>query len=349
MPTILDSPRNRRLAAIGIGSVVGLRLLERTLAGDLSGQVALITGGSRGLGLALARELGAQGCKLAICARDESELNETALELRAAEYEVLAEVCDVSDRPQIEAFVALVERHYGRIDLLITSAGEIQIGPVQDLTVEDFERIMAIDFWGTLYPVMAVLPGMRARKAGRMALITSIGGKIATPHLLPYTTAKFATVGLAEGLSAELAPDGIQVTTVVPGLMRTGSHIQARFTGGQDQREADFAWFATGASMPIAPSAESAARTIIDAIRHGKSEVIFPWYMSLASRANGAFPSLGNRALRLFEALLPDRPPEPTEPNITEPGEPIEDRSESRLLETLTTLGRAAETEYNQQ
>jgi len=348
MPSVFDSMRNRRLAAIGVGSYVGMRLLERARAVDLFGQVALITGGSRGVGLALGRELGAQGCELAICARTESELSEAADELRAAGYEVLAEVCDVSDRVQIEDFVARVERHYGRIDLLVTCASEIQVGPVQDLSVEDFERIMAIDFWGTLYAVMAVLPGMRARKAGRMALITSIGGKIATPHLLTYSTAKFATVGLGEGLTAELAPEGIQVTTVVPGLMRTGSHIQARFTGGENQREADFAWFATGASMPIDPSAGSAARTIIDAIRHGKSEVIFPWYMSLASRANGAFPGLGNRAMRLFELLLPDRPSEPTELVTTEPGEPIEERSDSQILETLTTLGRAAETDYNQ-
>jgi NAD(P)-dependent dehydrogenase (short-subunit alcohol dehydrogenase family) len=348
MPIILDSDRTRRLTALGIGGLAGLKLLQRTLAADLSGQVALITGGSRGLGLALARELGAQGCKLAICARDESELTKAANELRAAGYAVLAEVCDVSHRVEIEAFVAEVEGHYGQIDLLITCAGEIQVGPVHDLTVEDFERIMAIDFWGTLYAVLAVLPNMRARQAGRIALITSIGGKISTPHLLTYSTAKFATVGLGEGLSAELAPAGIHVTTVVPGLMRTGSHIQAHFTGGADQRDADFAWFATGASMPIAPSAGSAARTIVDAIRHGKSEVIFPWYMSLASRANGAFPGLGNRALRLAELLLPDRPPEPGEPVATEPGEPIEDRSDSQVLETLTTLGRAAETDYNQ-
>ncbi len=186
-----------------------------------------------------------------------------------------------------------------------------------------------IDFFGTLYPIMAVLPGMRARKTGRIALITSIGGRIATPHLLTYSAAKFATVGLGEGLAAELSRDGITVTTVVPGLMRTGSHIQARFTGGEEQREADFAWFATGASAPISPPADKAARIVVNAIRRGKHEVTFPWPFALVSRLHGLAPSTTIRLMQIAETLLPDRPTPPGESATTERGEPIEDRSDS--------------------
>jgi NAD(P)-dependent dehydrogenase (short-subunit alcohol dehydrogenase family) len=336
------------LLALGAGGLIGLKLLQRRNRADLTGQAALITGGSRGLGLELARELGAHGCKLAICARDRAELDRAAAELGDAGYDVFAEVCDVSDNDAVTAFVRNVEAHYGQIDLLITNAGEMQVGPVHELSVADFERIMSIDFFGTLYPIMAVLPGMRARKAGRVALITSIGGRIATPHLLTYDAAKFATVGLGEGLAAELSRDGIVVTTVVPGLMRTGSHIQARFTGGEEQREADFAWFATGASAPTSPPADKAARTVVDAIRRGKLEVTFPWPFALVSRLHGLAPGTTIRVMQMAEALLPNRPPSPGETVATEQGEPIKERSDSTTLHVVTKLGRDAEIDFSQ-
>lgn len=99
---------------------------------------------------------------------------------------------------------------------------------------------------------------MRARRRGRIVNITSIGGKVGMPHLLPYTCAKFATVGLSEGLRAELGREGIRVTTIVPGLMRTGSHLKAMFRG---QHEQEFTWFSLGASLPlVSMGAERAAR-----------------------------------------------------------------------------------------
>ena len=224
----------------------------------------------------------------------------------------------------------------------------MQVGPLQALTIAEFERTMNIDFYGTLYSVMAVLPGMRARKSGRIALITSIGGRIASPHLLPYTTAKFATVGLGEGLAAELSRDGITVTTVLPGLMRTGSHIQARFTGGEAQRAADFAWFAAGASAPISPPADKAARTVVDAVRRGKHEITFPWPFVLASKFHGLAPNATIRVMQLAESLLPHHPSTAEDGTITERGEPIEDRNDSAVLRTVTRLGRAAESDFNQ-
>lgn len=348
MSSFPDASILKRAAVLGIGGVAALSLIDRLRAVDLERKIALITGGSRGLGLALARELGEQGCKLAICARTEDELQDAAGELRASGYDVFAEVCDVSDRDAVMAFVASVEAHYGQIDLLITNAGEIQIGPVHELSAADFERTMDIDFWGTFYPIEAVLPAMRARKNGRIALITSIGGRIAAPHLLPYATAKFATVGLGEGLAAELNRDGITVTTVVPGLMRTGSHIQARFTGGEEQREADFAWFATGASAPTSPPADKAARIIVDAIRRGKHEVTFPWMFAVVSRLHGLAPGTTIRVMQIVDAFFPHRDPEPGETPTVERGEPIEERNDSATLHAVTRLGREAESDFNQ-
>ena len=348
MSRFLVSTPARRAAVLGLGGLVGLEVVKRLRRAELDESVALITGGSRGLGLALARELGEHGCKLAICARDQEELDRAAAELREAGFDVFAGVCDVSDSAAVQAFVASVEAHYGQIDLLITNAGEIQIGPVHELSAADFERIMNIDFWGTFYPIEAVLPAMRARKAGRIALITSIGGRIATPHLLPYSTAKFATVGLGEGLAAELARDGITVTTVVPGLMRTGSHIQARFAGGEEQRAADFAWFAAGASAPTSPPADKAARTIVDAIQRGKHEVTFPWMFALVSRFHGLAPGTTIRVMQIVDALFPHRDPELGETPRVERGEPIQERSDPAILHAVTKLGREAEDDFNQ-
>jgi NAD(P)-dependent dehydrogenase (short-subunit alcohol dehydrogenase family) len=200
--------RRRQLWKAGAalaGGVTGRELVARWREADLTGQVALVTGGSRGLGLAIARELAANGCRLALCARTETKLNTAAAELREARTEVFTVVCDVADEASVNRMTAAVLAHYGQIDVLFTNAGIVEIGPLADLELSDFQEAMDVMFWGTLYPILAVVPGMRARGAGRIATITSIGGRLAVPHLLPYTAAKFAAVGLSEGLAAELA------------------------------------------------------------------------------------------------------------------------------------------------
>ncbi|MGH2615695.1 MAG: SDR family NAD(P)-dependent oxidoreductase, partial [Thermomicrobiales bacterium] len=307
-------------------------------------QVALVTGGSRGLGLALSRELARQGCRLAICARDASELATARTNLEQLGAEVLAIPCDVSDRVQVAAMAETVERHFGRIDILVNNAGIIVVAPLASLTHADFERVMAANFWGVLNPTLAVLPGMRARGDGRIVNITSIGGKLAMPHLLPYDCAKFAAAGLSMGLRAELAGAGIAVTTVVPGLMRTGSHLHAEFGGNP---EAEYRWFALGASAPspVAVSAERAARTIVSAVRRGDAECTFPLSAVAASRFAGLLPGTAANALTLVDRFLPAAP---LYPPAMEPGAAIETGVDSPLFNAATTLGRAAAEEYNQ-
>lgn len=187
-----------------------------TLLGmELSGRVALVTGASRGLGFLLARELAAQGCRVAICARDPEELGRARAALEREGAQVLAVPCDVADRVQVERLVADTVARFGSLDVLVTNAGVIQAGPLGTMRVEDFEDALAVMFWGVVLPTLAALPHLRAGR-GRIVTITSIGGKIASPHLLPYDCAKFAAVGFSEGIGAELAREGIRVTTVVP-------------------------------------------------------------------------------------------------------------------------------------
>ncbi|HVV47434.1 MAG TPA: SDR family oxidoreductase, partial [Bryobacteraceae bacterium] len=191
------------------------------------GKIVLITGGSRGLGLAMAREFGSHGATVAICARDEAELKAAQADLARRGVRAHAFPCDISNRDQVFRMIAEATGQLGRIDILVNNAGILKVGPFSQMDVADFEDAMKVMFWGPLYATLAVLPAMRARGEGGIVNITSIGGKVSMPHLLPYSCAKFAAVALSEGLRAELAPSGIRVTTIAPGLLRTGSHLRA--------------------------------------------------------------------------------------------------------------------------
>src|SRR5262249_28290720 len=172
----------------------------------------------------------------------------------------------------VEQLIAATITRFGTIDILVNNAGEIQVGPVQSLTIEDFKAAMDVMFWGMVYSSMAVLPHLLRKESGRIVNITSIGGKVAVAHLLPYDSAKFAALGFSEGLRAELKGTGITVTTVVPGLMRTGGHLNASFQGDVE-REA--VWFGLGATLPgISINADRAARKIVHAAARGEAETI---------------------------------------------------------------------------
>jgi NAD(P)-dependent dehydrogenase (short-subunit alcohol dehydrogenase family) len=267
---------------------------------EVGGKVVLITGGSRGLGLVMARQLVAAGARVAICARDPDELRRAKADLGGR---VTTVTCDVTEPDQLDRLVGEVHAQLGAIDVLINNAGIIQVGPMKLMTLEDYERAMATHFWAPLRLTLAVLPRMLERGEGRIVNISSIGGKIAVPHLLPYTASKFALVGLSEGMRAELAKDNIKVTTVVPGLMRTGSPVNASFKG---RHHAEYAWFAAGDSSHLtAMQAERAARQIISAMQRGRPEITLSVQAKLATRLFGLAPVLAQRALALIDRLLP--------------------------------------------
>src|SRR5581483_2405495 len=257
-------------AAVGLGVAVALWRRRQTF--DLRGKVVLITGGSRGLGLALARGFAQEGARLVLCARELSELQAAQEDLARWTSDVIIVPCDVSDCEQVEFLIEAAVRDYGRIDVLVNNAGIIQVGPIQTMTLEDFDRAMEVIFWGTVHPTLAVLPDMLERGDGRIVNITSVGGKVSVPHLLPYSCAKFAAVAFSEGLRSELHGSGVKTITIAPGLMRTGSFLNAEFKG-DDEREA--AWFSVSASLPgPSMSAVRAARQIISATKRGTAEKI---------------------------------------------------------------------------
>lgn len=289
------------------GSLAGLAIASRVLSStsyDLKDRVVLITGGSRGLGLVLAREFHARGARIAICARDAEELLRAEIDLQTRGAEVMALQCDVTNNSEVEEMVDRVIERFGKIDVLVNNAGIIQVGPLEVMTRADFQRAMETHFWGPLNTMLAVLPSMRERGEGRIVNISSIGGKIATPHLVPYSASKFALVGLSKGLHAELAKDGISVTTVCPGLMRTGSPLNADFKGNQ---KAEYAWFSISDSLPFTSiQAERAARQIIRACVRGRAELVITVQAKAAVLFESLLPEWNAEVMKLVNRLLPE-------------------------------------------
>lgn len=286
-----------KLAALGAAAALFARPKE-----DLDGRVVLITGGTRGLGLELAREFQRRGARVAVCARDPGEVDRARVEL-SRHGPVLASVCDLTDQAQAEQLVRRVIRKLGGIDVLVNNAGVIQVGPAEGMTLDDFEEAMATHFFAPLALIWSVLPHLRSRGGGRIVNISSIGGKVPAPHLLPYVASKFALTGLSEGLRVELAQANIRVTTVCPGLMRTGSPPAAFFKG---QNRKEYLWFKLGDSMPlVSMSSERAARKIVDACAQGRSELFLTQLASFAARLHGAWPELTTVVLTAANALLP--------------------------------------------
>lgn len=333
--------RNRLVpAAGGVAAVLAVReALARAREADLRGQVALVTGGSRGLGLAMAHELADEGCRVVICARDQDELQRAGEELGQRGAEVLAIECDLADKNDVDRMIGQIHGAFGQIDVLICNAGVIQVGQLKSMELEDFQQSMDIMYWGVLYTILAVLPSMRERQAGWIAIVSSIGGKISVPRLVPYNASKFAAVGLAEGLRAELADEGISVTNIAPGLTRTGSYLNAHFSGDDEGREAQYKLFAPLSSLPLMTgSAEQAARTYIRAIKRGEAECIYPPQYSLIARLHGMAPATTMWAMGLADRFIVKS----GEGDETVRGMEIDKGIESRVWRWLTALGRQA-------
>ena len=258
-----------------------------------AGQVVLVTGGSRGLGLAIARRFAKEGCKLVLAARNADEL-ETARDgilrdrLLTDEDDILLVEADLTDVDQAGSMIDAAIRTFGKLDILVNNAGIIEVGPVEDQDLGAYERAMQTNFFAALYCIQAALPHFLERRSGAIVNISSIGGKFAVPHMLPYSASKFALAGYSEGLHAELRLKGIRVTTVCPGLLRTGGEAHAKFIG---QVEKEKAWFNWSAKTPgIAVSAEHAANKIFSAVSSGRAEIEISPQAWLAARINGLMP-----------------------------------------------------------
>lgn len=312
--------------------------------------VAFVAGGSRGLGLLIAREFGARGYRLVVCSRDADNLARASADLEGCGYSVTTRVCDVSDGDAVEALVEEVEASLGPVEVMICVAGVIQVGPLAALGRRHFTEAIGIMLWGPINTALAVQARMVARGHGRIGIVSSIGGLVSVPHLLPYSTAKFGATGFAQGLRTELAGTGVTVTTIAPGLLRTGSHVMATFVGNQP---AEYSWFAAGDGLPLlSMDAERAAARIVGRVLSGRAIVVLTPVAKVAMRVHGVAPALTSAGLELAARLLPGAPgARSPDAGLTIEGWQAARRLSPRaaaVVRRLTTLTSRAARRYNQ-
>jgi NAD(P)-dependent dehydrogenase (short-subunit alcohol dehydrogenase family) len=283
----------------------------------LTGLSAVVTGGSRGLGLVIAERLVERGCAVTIAARDRDELSQAADRLRGAQpaARVRVQQCDVTDREDVRALMRAAEEAYGGIDVVVANAGIIQVAPVEAIGAGEFRSALDTIFMGAVHTSLEAMPCLRRSPAGgRLVLIGSVGGLLTPPHLVPYACAKSAVAALAEGLQAESR--GVTVTAVHPGLMRTGSHVSAEF-GGDRGRE--FAWFSALAGSPVVSmDARRAARRIVSAAERRRARIVLTPAAKAAGLAHGVAPALTTRVSALAARALPAAPGGDGDPGLRE-------------------------------
>ncbi len=286
------------LAAAGV--VAAARVLRSRRRVSFARRVAVISGGSRGLGLLLARRLVDEGAHVALLARTAEDLEAAVAELGAA---ALAVPCDVRDKGAVEEAIGVVAERLGPPALLIHDAGVISVGPEEHMADAAYAESLGVHFWGARFLTEAVRPHLPTDGTARVGYVSSIGGRVAIPHLGPYSVGKHALVGYADAMRAELAEDGIAVTTITPGLLRTGSHPNAQVAG---QHEKEYAWFAIGDATPlVSMDGARAADQILDALRHGDPALTLTLPAKLAAAADGIAPGVVGQISKLIARLLP--------------------------------------------
>lgn len=318
------------IAAAGLGAAAIFAVRKLRSSQPAWNPVVVVTGGSRGLGYAIASRFAKGGARLVLAARHRGELEEAQAKLLAEHPHMRPEdfylvAADLTDPAACDGLILSAMLRFSHIDVLVNNAGIIEVGPLEAQPLEAFERAMRINFFAALYTTYAALPHMMAQLPGSGGLsgrraaivnISSVGGKVAVPHMLPYSAAKFALTGFSEGLHAELRGAGVRVTTVCPGLMRTGGEAHAQFVGDVEKEKR---WFNIGAKTPgLAATAEYAANRIYNAARSGRAEITITPQAWMAARFAGLAPETTQRISALVnDHLLPSFPePETSVPVI---------------------------------
>jgi NADP-dependent 3-hydroxy acid dehydrogenase YdfG len=250
---------------------------------SLTGKVVIVTGASSGIGRATALALARAGADVALAARRVAELEVVAEEVRGLGRRALVAPTDVAQQAQGEHLVSATLAHFGRLDVLVANAGVYVRGPIETLAAADFERCMAVNFFGTLYPVLATLPHLRAQGSGHIVLISSADGKKAVRTDAPYAATKFAVAGFGDALRQDLHGSGVDVSILFPGRVATPLIAGMRLPA---------------ISAPIAPEAVAAA--VVKAIRRRRPEVILPFSVHFLLLADRLSPRLGDWAVRTF-------------------------------------------------
>jgi short-subunit dehydrogenase len=246
-------------------------------------RAALVTGASSGIGQALAVELAASGHAVALAARDVSKLEHIAGRIRQQGGEAIAVRCDVTDRAAVERLVDAAIAAFGQLDVVVANAGTYQRKAATELTRADFDAAFAVNLYGVVHLVEAVLPKLLARGAGHLVFVTSFDARKPMPHDGAYAAAKAAVATYVAALRQGLHGRGVQVCTVFPGRVDTRMIEQLRVP-------------AISAKIPPA----RVAKAILRAIRRGRAEVVVPWHCRLLLWADTLSPRLGDWLVRVW-------------------------------------------------
>jgi gluconate 5-dehydrogenase len=188
---------------------------------DLSGCLALVTGGGGGLGLAIARGLAAAGARVIVNGRNRDKLDAAVAALRADGYAASAAAFDVADADAVGAAMAAIESSHGPLDILVNNAAVNQRAPLDAFSSDDWHRLLAANLDGPFFVSKAVIPSMRARRRGKIINICSLASEIGRPNIVPYAVSKGGVQMLTRALAVELAPHNVQVNGIAPGFFKT--------------------------------------------------------------------------------------------------------------------------------
>jgi 3-oxoacyl-[acyl-carrier protein] reductase len=241
----------------------------------VQGSVAVVTGASRGIGEATARALHERGASVGLIARSRADLDELAATLGSR---VAVATADVGDEHEIEQAITSVTTELGPPDILVNNAGIGAYAAMLDEDPETFERLMRVNYLGTVHATLAVLPGMAERRRGHIVNVASVAGKLGAPFEAAYSASKFAVVGLSESLAAEMQAFDVHVSLVNPGPVRT------HFT------EARGVPFQRDVPKPVTP--ERIADAIVAAIERDLFEQTIPKWLRIGSVARAIVPNL---------------------------------------------------------
>lgn len=270
---------------------------------DIKNKVVALTGAGSGIGQALARELANQGCHLALADINVEALKQTVSFLTQYDIIVSKHKVDVSNKEQVHHFADAVVAQHGHVDMLINNAGVALMESVEDVTYDDLEWIMGINFWGVVYGTKAFLPYLRQRPWGHIANVSSIAGLVGLPVQAAYSSTKFAVRGFTESLRLELAGSNITTSCTHPGGVKTNIVRNARYYKNPDKQEevADQAACAARFESTLAPTTtEQAAKKIVKGIKKSKSKILIGWDARLIDFISRFLPSLHPKMVALY-------------------------------------------------
>ncbi len=246
-------------------------------------QTAIVTGASSGIGRALALALAREGARLALASRRGEALEALAEEIRLGGGQAAALPTDVTRPEQVDCLIEETLRLWGGIDLLVANAGVYLRAPIREARPEHFERSLAVNFYGALYPVLAALPHMRRRGRGHIVLVSSMDAKKGLPPDAPYVAAKCALSGFGDVLRQELRGTGLRSTLVFPGRVDTPMLAGLRVP-----------------AVSAKASPEALAQAVLRGVRRSRAEVTFPAYNRSLFYLQAFSPRLADLAVRLL-------------------------------------------------